>query len=145
MKALDLSVLYVEDETAWLEESAELIRAGRARELDLANLEEFLDSMARRDRREVRSRLRVLLTHVLKWLCQPEKRTSGWRATVQAQRFELEGLLESKTLHNHAEAILGDVFETAVEIAMAETQLTRTAFPTACPFTVDALLSEPLD
>ena len=57
-----LSSLYEADETAWLEAMADLVRRRRYEDLDFENLGEYLADMARRDRREVESRLTVLLT-----------------------------------------------------------------------------------
>ena len=65
---------------------------GRA-EMDYQNLSEYLADMARRDRREVFSRLVVLLSHLLKWEHQPEKRSGSWRGTILEQRRELRQLL----------------------------------------------------
>src|SRR5271166_2831120 len=52
-----LPALYERDETAWLEAMAELARDGWAEDLDLGHLAEYLFDRARRDRREVESRL----------------------------------------------------------------------------------------
>src|SRR5207244_7760444 len=87
-----LAQLYEADETAWLEAMADLIQQGRWSDLDYPHLGEFLSDMARRDRREVESRLATLLAHVLKWLHQPEHRSRSWRGTIVEQRQELEGL-----------------------------------------------------
>jgi len=70
--------LYEVDETAWLEAMAALLESGRREELDYANLLEYLTDMAKRDRREVKSRLKVLLAHLLRWKYQPELRTGSW-------------------------------------------------------------------
>src|SRR5438874_1944892 len=99
-QAPPLSDLYETDETAWLERMAELVRRGRIEELDLPNLSEFLSDMARRDRREVESRLAVLIAHLLKWEYQPPKRSRSWLVTIEQQRQELLRLLESGTLRN---------------------------------------------
>lgn len=88
-----LGLLYERDETAWLEAMSEMIRLGRLEELDYPNLAEYLTDMAQRDRREVESRLTLLLTHVLKWVHQPDRRSGSWKGTIVAQRQELEGLL----------------------------------------------------
>lgn len=136
-----LSALYEEDETAWLEAMTELLRLGRLDELDYPNLAEYLTDMARRDRREVESRLTVLLTHLLKWANQPDRRSGSWKGTIVAQRQELEGLVTRGVLRNHAEAVLADVYQKAVERAAAETGLAPDTFPTTCPFTLDQLLS----
>jgi hypothetical protein len=136
----DLKALYEQDETAWLDGSARLIREGRLDELDYDNLCEFLEAMARRDRREVESRLAVLLAHLLKWTYQPDGRSRGWRATVEVQRHELELLLRSGTLRNHAEAELSGAYRAALRQASADTGIEVTAFPQQCPYTVQQLL-----
>ena len=59
--------LYVQDETAWLEHTAGLVAQRRFDEIDHENLSEYLADMARRDRRDVLSRLTVLLAFLLKW------------------------------------------------------------------------------
>jgi hypothetical protein len=134
-----LAMLYEQDETAWLDVMAELVRAGRYEELDFGHLGEYLRDMARRDRREVDSRLRVLIAHLLKWTHQPERRSRSWRATIIEQRQELTGLLESGTLRNHAQAALPRVYPQAVERAEAETGLPPGTFPADCPWTPEQL------
>jgi hypothetical protein len=108
--AANLVVLYDQDETAWLEAMAELIRRGRLDEVDYANLAEYLADMARRDRREVSSRLAVLIAHLLKWRYQPERRSGDWRGTVEVQRQDLAELLESGVLRYHAGDVLAKAY-----------------------------------
>lgn len=139
-----LAALYETDETAWLEATAELVRDGRLDELDITTLAEYLADMARRDRREVESRLIVLLAHLLKWLHQPDRRTGSWRATVIEQRQELEGLVARGVLRNHAEAVLADAYQKAVERTAAETGLPEGTLPKTCPYALDRLLSSDL-
>ncbi len=143
-QAVSPSVLYERDETAWLETMADLIRLGRLDEVDYPNLAEYLADMARRDRREVESRLTVLIAHVLKWAHQPDRRSGGWKGTIIEQRQELEGLVRRGVLRNHAEAVLADVYLKAVERAVAETELPSATFPAACPYTLNQLLSADL-
>ena len=136
-----LPALYERDETAWLEAMAELARDGRAKDLDLGHLAEYLFDMARRDRREVESRLAVLLSHLLKWTYQPDRRSRGWRATVIEQRQELNRLAGRGVLRNHSREVLADVYTEAVERAAAETGAARDRFPAECPYTLDELLT----
>lgn len=136
-----LPALYERDETAWLEAMAGLARDGRAEDLDLPHLAEYLSDMARRDRREVESRLVVLLAHLLKWTHQPEQRSRSWRSTVIEQRQELNRLAGRGVLRNHAEAVLAAVYPEAIERAAAETGLATDQFPVACPYTLDQLLT----
>jgi hypothetical protein len=142
--AVPLSELYELDETAWLEAMADLIAQGRRDALDYAHLQDYLADMARRDRREVESRLIVLLAHVLKWIHQPDHRSRSWRGTIIEQRQELEGLVGRGVLRNHAEAVLADAYRKAVERAVAETGLGAKTFPAACPYTLEQLLSSDL-
>ena len=136
-----ISDLYETDETAWLEAMADLIRNKSLEELDYPHLEEYLSDMARRDRREVESRLATLLAHVLKWLHQPEQRSRSWRATIIEQRQELAGLTARGVLRNHAEAVLSEAYSKALERAAAETGLSAGEFPSECPYTLPQLLA----
>lgn len=140
--SLPLDQMYEADETAWLEIMAELVEQGRFDEMDTLHLSEYLTDMAIRDRREVRSRLLVLLVHLLKWDHQPEKRAGSWQATILHQRVELRELLESRTLLNHANEILFDAYSDAIDVAVAETGLARTAFPALCQYSVAALIAK---
>ena len=118
-----LTDLYQTDETAWLEQMAAFAAEGEAASLDLIHLSEYLSDMARRDRREVLHRLVVLLVHLLKLEHQPEKRTRSWDLTIQEQREELQNLLESNVLRNHAQQELAKAYRKAVRRAAVETEL----------------------
>jgi len=137
-----LHLLYELDETAWLEAMATLAAEGRATELDCVNLSEYLTDMAKRDRREVFSRLVVLLAHLLKWEHQPERRSGAWRSTIREQRRELRQLLESGTLRNHANAVLAAAFSEARRQAADETEMELSAFPVENLWTVDEAVGE---
>lgn len=133
--------LYETDETAWLDATAELLRQGRLAEVDAGTLAEYLTDMALRDRREVVSRLVILLTHVLKWTHQPGKRSRSWRGTIIGQRQELNRLVGRGVLRNHAGAVLAEAYLEAIDRAMGETGLPAATFPPACPYTLGELLS----
>ncbi len=137
-----LSALYLEDETAWLDQMARLIAERRLSELDYPNLQEFLTDMARRDRREVLSRLTVLIAHRLKWEHQPEKRSSSWRATIAEQRRELGELLESGTLRNYAHEVLEKAYRNGVEQAAIETGLAESTFASENDHSLDDWMSK---
>ena len=50
--------------------------------------------MAGRDRRELESRLCVILLHLLKWQAQPGLRGASWRKTLRTQRRQIRKLLK---------------------------------------------------
>jgi hypothetical protein len=137
---MKLSRLYTADETAWLEKSAGLIGEGRYDELDYKHLEEFLWDMAKRDKREVTSRLTMLLMHLLKWDYQPRKRSRSWQVTILTQRDELEDALASKTLTNHAQEVLPGAYAKALRRAAVETGLSEDKFPRECPYSLEEVL-----
>jgi hypothetical protein len=111
--------------------------------MDYPHLSEYLADMARRDRREVFSRLVVLLCHLLKWEHQPDSRCGSWRGTIREQRRELRQLLESGTLRNHAEAVLADANAEARRQAADETELCHDVFPAKDARSLGELLAEP--
>lgn len=135
-------LLYEQDETAWLERMAVLAAEGKHSEIDYKNLSEYLHDMANRDRREVFSRLVVLMSHLLKCQFQPEKQTASWVATIREQRRELRMLLESCTLRNYASETFAAGYEDARKQASDETELELEKFPATCTWMLDDVLGE---
>ncbi len=137
--------LYESDETAWLEQTANLVAQRRFDEIDFEHLSEYLTDMARRDKGEVFSRLVTLLVHLLKWEYQPDQRSKSWRVTILEQRRELEQLLESGSLRRHATEVLAKAYQKAVQEAAAETDLAETSFPAECAWSLDEVLERRTD
>jgi hypothetical protein len=134
--------LYERDETAWLEQTAQLLAQGRLDEIDHEHLSEYLTDMFRRDRREVLSRLTVLLAHLLKWEHQPERQNNSWQATILHQRQELRDLLESRTLANHAQEILDKAYHRAVQQAALEMGMDEMTLPADCPWSLTEIVPD---
>jgi hypothetical protein len=133
--------LYERDFHLWLEQQAALLREGRFDELDLANLIEEIEAMARRDRKAIKSNLVVLLTHILKHEFQPEQRSSGWRGRVVEHRQRLrDDFEESPSLRPHAAEVFARAYADARERASAETGLALRAFPKSSPYTLEQTL-----
>jgi hypothetical protein len=135
--------LYDTDFVRWTEEQAAALRAGRFNALDLENLGEEIESLGKRDRRRLKSRLTVLIMHLLKWGYQPQRRSGAWESTIRTQRAEVRQLLDdSPSLHREVPAVVAERYELARRNAAAETGLPLAIFPTDCPFTVDEILAE---
>jgi hypothetical protein len=133
--------LYDEDFYQWTVRNAELLRAGRASEADLAHIAEEIEDMGKRERRELLSRLSNLIMHLLKWPAQPDRRGNSWTATIRLQRKEIgDLLLEMPSLRPYLLKNLPTAYEYGVVTAVAETGLPVEAFPSTCPFPLDALL-----
>lgn len=132
---------YEEDFYAWALHNAQLIRAGEFQALDNNNIAEELESIGRRDKRELNSRFVILLSYLLKWKYQVDKRGRSWQNTIIEQRVQVKKLLcESPSLKYNLEAKLNEVYEEATIFAEKETGLGPYEFPKRCPFTLDECL-----
>lgn len=133
--------LYERDFCLWLERQAALLREGRFDQLDLANLIEEIEAMARKDKKAIKSNLVVLLTHLLKHQLQPEQRSSGWHGSIVEHRQRLrDDFEESPSLRPHATQVFGRAYADARERASAETGLPLRAFPKSSPYTLEQTL-----
>ena len=77
---------YDKDVILWSEEQARLLRARRFAELDIEHLADEIEDVGKSEKRELASRMAVLLAHLIKWKSQPDIRTNSWRATINDQR-----------------------------------------------------------
>jgi len=136
------AVSYDEDFFAWTQQTAELLEQRRFDEIDLEHAAEEIADMGKRDRREIRSRLTVLVAHLLKWQAQPELRDSAsWRSTIVEQRREIELLLaDSPSLRRVAREELSKIYADAARYASREAGLAVQQFPARCPYTFEQIL-----
>jgi len=93
--------LYEQDFFEWTVRNASLLRAGRLAEADLEHIAEEMEDMGKSSRHELRSRLRVLLSNLLKWKFQAGRRGRSWKATIRVQRDELVNLLQQMPSLRH--------------------------------------------
>ena len=136
-------IAYEKDFYAWLMHNAELLRQGRSSEIDVEHIAEELESMGKSERRELISRLSVLMSHFLKWLFQPELRSNSWKYTIEEQRRAVTDLLEdSPSLRYELKDRLAKAYTTALLQAARETEMDKARFPEQCPFSLDQILDE---
>lgn len=144
-KALDRPSLYDTDYVAWLEEQVQHLRAGRLAALDVDNVAEELESLMKKERRQLRNRLEVLILHLLKWDHQPAQRSNRWRASAAEQRARIRRLLQdSPSLKPSVGEAAREVYMDAVEQAAIETGLSEAALPERLPYTVEQILERKL-
>ena len=129
------AITHDQDFSAWALQNAELLRQGKFAECDVTNIAEELDSMGRSVKRELASRLRVLLMHLLKWRFQPERRGTSWRLTIRNQRTEIRDLLkDNPSLTSQLPSQLAESYQDARELAVDETGLPTSTFPSENPY-----------
>ena len=104
--------LYDEDFVRWTEEQSSALRdAARVDTnlpLDWENLAEEIESLGRSQRHELRSRLAVILEHLIKLEHSPAiDPRAGWMDTISRERLNIEDLLrDSPSLKNQLATII---------------------------------------
>ncbi|MCI4624954.1 MAG: DUF29 domain-containing protein [Candidatus Magnetoovum sp. WYHC-5] len=132
--------LYERDFYQWGLYNAELLKQGRLSEIDIENIAEELESMSRRDKRELASRLERLITHLLKWQYQQNKRSTSWIKTINTQRREINRLLkDSPSLKYGIEVIVNEEFKNSSVSFQKETNISKNILPIECPYTFEQL------
>ena len=135
--------LYEHDFYAWANEQAALLRAGNLSVADIEHIAEEIESMGKTEKRELVSRLAVLLLHLLKWRYQPERRSANWEATVIVQRHDLsDHLADNPSLKAQLPAAISRAYSNAAPIAVGETGLPKSTFPTTCPWSFEQIMDE---
>jgi hypothetical protein len=134
---------YDRDFYAWALHNASLIRSGKFSEVDLEHVAEEIESMGRSDKREIASRLAVLIAHLLKWGFQPSLRSKSWKYTIKEQRIKISKLLqESPSLNHEIELKIEEAYEEAIVLAIRDTGLEEDKFPKICPFNLEQCLNQ---
>lgn len=135
------SQLYDNDFYAWANEQAALLRAGNLSQADIEHIAEEIESMGKTEKRELVSRLSVLITHLLKWRYQPTLRGRSWRLTIKEQRNEVaDHLSDNPSLKSKKQEAMAIAYRSAVIRAAKETAIDEDGFPTTCPWSFDQVI-----
>jgi hypothetical protein len=135
--------LYDTDFDAWTQVQAAALRAKHWEMLDIEHLAEEVEALRKSERRAVRSQLRRLMSHLLKWSYQPERRSDSWHTTIMdARRLLADDLEDNGTLARELTALAEWVYPRARREAAKDTRLPLVTFPEACPWHLDQLQDE---
>ncbi len=125
---------------AWTQQQAHLLRTRQIHQLDWLKIAEEIEDMGRSEKRQLASRLEILIMHLLKWQFQPNLRSRSWQLTIKEQRLRLEQLLqENPSLKSHLTEIIDKVYPLATISAEKETGLSL--FPETCCYSLTEILS----
>jgi hypothetical protein len=139
------SSAYEKDFHAWLLAQVSALRERRFRALDLENLLEEVEELAQSLARELRTRLKVVLVHLLKGQFQPSKRSSSRDLSLLEQRDQLGQLLEQNpSLRRQVPELIQKAYVAAEKTAAKEMKLDspqwQRTFPAQCPWTPEQIL-----
>jgi hypothetical protein len=139
--------LYEHDVYAWSSEQASLLRARRFADLDLERVILEIEDVGGSLYREVRSRVRTIVEHLLKLEHSPavEPRT-GWESTIRTARADLADDL-TPSLRPRVEENLDRFYEVARAEASASLRkhgenAAADALPPNCPYTLEQIAGE---
>lgn len=124
---------------AWTQEQVQLLKTGQHHQIDWHNIAEEIEDMGRSEKRQLESRLEVLIMHLLKWQFQPNLRSRSWQLTIKEQRLRLQKLLQKNpSLQSHLTEGIQEVYPLATISAERETGLSL--FPENCLYTFTEIL-----
>ena len=138
-----MGIAYEKDIVAWANEQASFIRAGRFDLLELEHIAEEIEHVGKSEKRELASRMAILLSHLLKWQFQAGRRGASWQRTIREQRkaitLEIKSTPSLKVSLNDSDW-LAKIWADAVARAIDETGLD--VFPESCAWTTEQILNQ---
>ena len=138
-----MTIAYETDFYQWTQQQAALLRQGLLTDLDYENLAEEIESMGHSQGDAVRSFLRNILMHLLKWKNQPERHCVSWELTIDNGRDEIRWRLKKNpSLKPQILLLVEDAYPQARKNASRETGLPLNLFPEICPFTVEQIIGD---
>ncbi|MBW4484696.1 MAG: DUF29 domain-containing protein [Tildeniella torsiva UHER 1998/13D] len=137
--------LYDQDFYYWIQQTVHALKHRELEQVDWENLIEEIDSMGRSAKKELKSRLLVILEHLLKlmfWESEKAQNSRGWRNTLIEQRSELELLLDdSPSLRPMVQEIFAEFYAKARTQVLQKSDLPSSVIPTLPPFSADDALN----
>jgi hypothetical protein len=119
------------------------IATPRFSELDIDNLIDEVESMGKSEKRELESRLTILLLHLLKWKYQEVRRGRSRQLSIDEQRIQFcKTLNENPGLKPALDEIIKDAYKLAVIKAARETKISKAVFPECCPWTLAQFIDD---
>lgn len=137
---------YEKDFYKWAISQADLLKRKEFSKLDLKNIAEEIESLGKSDKRSLKSKLVVLLQHLLKntYALEQKGNSKSWDATILNCRNDIKFLLEdSPSLKNELKKVYEACYKLARENALTETGIMfESKFPLKCPWKLKEILGE---
>ncbi|TAN46332.1 MAG: DUF29 domain-containing protein [Methylococcaceae bacterium] len=137
------TVAYEFDVIAWAQEQAALLRSGRFDLLDIEHIADEIEDVGKSEKRELKSRMAILLTHLLKWQYQPSFRGNSWQRTINVQRKDILSCIRdipSLKPEFRNPDWWESVWADSLYQATKETGFKYEVFPECCPWSFDQIM-----
>ncbi len=138
----NLKELYEIDDYLWIQETVELLKQKRLDELDLENLIEELESLAKRDKLAMASLLQQIIRHLLLlqyWDDERERNYRHWKSEVTSFRIQINDRM-TRNFYNYLTDNLSSIYHKSRKYVRHKSGLDT--FPQECPYTLEQLLDE---
>lgn len=140
---MDARLRPVDDFYGWAMAQSDAARRRAGNELDWDGVSEELRLLGVSEERELYSRWLVLLTHLLKWIIQPDRRGRSWLNIIALQRRMLaRHMSRNPGLKPREPEAFAEAYTDARLCASSETDLDLDLFPVEPPFTIDEARNE---
>ena len=134
---------YEEDVYGWATHTAELLRMKKMSEVDFENIIEEIEALGRSEKSQLINRLSLILSHLLKWQYQPERKTRSWDLTIKENRRRFKTILkDNPSLKSQLNEILDDAYYYAKLEAGKETSIDENSFPEQCPYSFEEIMND---
>ncbi|GCL47933.1 DUF29 domain-containing protein [Microcystis aeruginosa] len=137
----DLKTIYEIDDSLWLAETIELLKAKKFDDLDLDNLIEELEDLGNEKKFRVASLLEQIIRHFLLlqfWTRERDYNQDHWELEIVNFQIQLKRGLTTN-LRNYLQNELTNIYEDAVFFVRKNTK-NKVTFPDICPYSLEELL-----
>lgn len=135
---------YDADVHGWALDQARLLRARRLGSIDIANVADEIEDVARREFQALESNLAIILEHMLKWDHQPERRSRSWASSIREHRRRVSrAFKDSPSLSTRREEALLRAYQDACDRASSDTNLPLSTFAETNPYTWTEIVERP--
>ena len=132
LRKIDKS-LYKTDYNLWVLETVDKLQRRDLDALDWENLIEEVEALSRRDKKKLKSLLRLLFEHLLKlayWRSELTYNQGHWRGEILNFRQQIkDDLADSPSLRSYLASILDTCYEEGRAVAAQRSQLPLSYFP----------------
>ncbi|AKE66192.1 hypothetical protein MYAER_3862 [Microcystis aeruginosa NIES-2549] len=137
----DLKTIYEIDDSLWLAETIELLKAKKFDALDLENLIGELEDLGNEKKFRVASLLEQIIRHFLLlqfWTKERAYNQDHWELEIVNFQIQLKRGLTTN-LRNYLQNELTNIYEDAVFFVRKKTK-NKVIFPDTCPYSLEELL-----